>query len=237
MKKVTIRVDVDVANASLLKNKIGINSRCKYFEKVLKTCEEHGMKISVMFRALYAAPSKEILNATMERKHEICLHADSVSVDELSLEKRLLEKRTGIKIEGLAYHGGDLIDTMVSRVLRKEKYRGNHATPFQAMLAGFKYDATGYNHTPATPTLFSFGKNSIIVFQQHVTIDWFSKEIESLFRDDYTILVFHSNYLWGYGFRKPTLPTLEKVFNYIRRSNLEQLTFTEWIERYGHISK
>jgi len=234
MKKVTLRVDVDVSNSTLIKDKLGINGGCKYFDKVLKACEEHGIKIAVMFRPLYAMPSEEIINATFEHKYEICLHADSVSITGLTKEKKLLEKHTRTKIEGLAYHGGDLIDNLAFKVLRKEKYRGNPGTPFQAMLAGFKYDATGYDNTPKAPTLLSMKENSTIVFQQHATIDWLPPEkIESLFKNDYTILVFHSNYLWGYGFRKPTITILERVFNYIRKFDLEQLTFTEWIKRYG----
>jgi len=232
MKQVTLRVDVDVSNSSLIKNKLGINGECKYFNKVLEICEEHGIKIVVMFRPIYAVPSEETINATLEHKHEICLHADSVSAEGLVRERNLLEKCAKVKIDGLAYHGGDLIDNFVFKVLRKEKYRGHPGTPFQAMLAGFKYDATGYENTPRAPTLLSMGKNSIIVFQQHMTIDWLSPEkVESLFKNDYTILVFHSNYLSRYGFRKPTLPILERVFNYIRKSDFEQLTFTEWIKR------
>lgn len=233
MKRVTLRVDVDVSNASLIKNKLGINGGCRYFGKILETCEEHGIKIAVMFRPLYAMPSVEVINATLEHNHEICLHADSVSAAELSKEKRLLEKQAEVKIDGLAYHGGDLLDNLAFRVLRKERYRGHPGTPFQAMLAGFKYDATGYNNTPETPTLLSMAKDSILVFQQHATVDWFSPEkIELLFKDDYTILVFHSNYLWGYGFRKPSISILERIFNYIRKFDFEQLTFSEWIRRY-----
>jgi len=234
MRKVTLRVDVDVPHSSLLKNKLRISGGCKYFDKVLKVCEEHGIKIAVMFRPLHAMPSEEIINATLEHKHEICLHADGVSVAGLSMEKRLLEEHTKVKIEGLGYHGGDLIDTLAFKVLRREKYRGNPGTPFQAMLAGFKYDATGYTNAPETPTLLNMEKNSVIVFQQHATIDWISLEkIESLFKNDYTILAFHSNYLHGYGLRKPTFPILKSIFQYIRKTDLEQLTFTQWITRYG----
>jgi hypothetical protein len=236
MKKVTLRVDVDVSNSSLLKNKLGIDGGCKYFAKVLRTCEEHGIKLAVMFRPLYAMPSEELIEATLEHKHEICLHADNVSASGLSMEGQLLEKRAKVKIEGLAYHGGDLIDNLIFKVFRKEKYLGHPGSPFQPMLAGFKYDATGYADTAEAPTLLNMGKNSIIVFQQHITIDWLPQEkIESLFRNDYTILLFHSNYLWRYGLRKPTMQLLERVFNHIRKSDLEQLTFSEWINRYGQI--
>jgi len=234
MKEVTLRVDVDVSNSSLLRNKLGVNGGCRHFSKVLKICEEHGTEIAVMFRPIGAMPTEDIINATLEQKHEICLHPDSVSVTGLSMERRQLEDRAKVRVEGLAYHGGDLIDTLAFKLLRREKYRGNPGTPFQAMLAGFKYDATGYHNTPETPTLLSMANSSIIVFQQHHTIDWVPEEkIESLFRNDYTILAFHSNYLDGYGFRKPTFPVIEKIFGYIRKSDFEHLTFSEWITQYG----
>jgi len=234
LKKVTTRVDVDVPTSSLVRNKLKINGGCKYFHRVLKICEEHGIKLVVMFRPVYAMPAEEIFHAVPEHGNEIALHADSISGEGLLRERVLLETLGNVKVEGLAYHGGDLLDNIVFKILKKEKYRGNPGTPFQALLAGFKYDATGYQNTPSDPTLLSMEKKSVVVFQQHITIDWVStQKIESLFKNDYTILVFHSNYLWGYGFRKPTLHVLEKIFDYIRKSNFEQLTFTEWIKHYG----
>lgn len=234
MKKVTIRVDVDVHNSSLIKNKLKINSGCKYLTRVLKICEEHGIKLVFMFRPIYAMPAAEIIDAVIKQGNEIALHADNISVAELIRERKLLETRSNVKIEGLAYHGGDFIDNILFKIFKKEKYRGNLGTPFQALLAGFKYDATGYLNTPSNPTLLSMGKKSIIVFQGHATIDWISpRKIESLFRNDYTILMFHPNYLGGYSFRKPTIYLIEKIFDYVRKSNFEQLTFTEWIKHYG----
>jgi len=234
MKKVTTRVDVDVPNSSLIKNKLKVNGRCKYFGKVLKVCEEHGIKLSVMLRPVYAMPAEEIINKLLEHGHEIALHPDSISVAELTKERQLLEAHCNVKVEGLAYHGGDLLDNLAYKILKKEKYRGNPGTPFQALLAGFKYDATGYENTPSNPTLFGIEKKSITVFQQHATVDWISLQaIESLFKNDYTILVFHSNYLWGYGFRKQTISVLEEIFDYLRKSDFEQLTFSEWIKNYG----
>jgi len=234
MKKVTVRVDVDVPNSSLIRNKLKIKGGCKYFAGVLKICEERGIKLVVMFRPVYAMPDAGIMEAVLKHGSEIALHPDSVSVAELIRERGLLEDVSNVKVEGLAYHGGDLIDNLVFKIFKKEKYQGNPGTPFQALLAGFKYDATGYQNTPSDPALLSMGKNSIVVFQQHITIDWISpQKIESLFMNDYTILVFHSNYLWGYSFRKPTIRLVERIFDYIRKSNFEQLTFTEWIKRYG----
>jgi len=235
MKKVTTRVDVDVPNSSLLKNKLKIKGGCKYLQRVLKVSEEHGIKLAVMFRPVYAKPAQEIINAVLEHGNEIALHADNISVAGLTKERRLLETIGNIRVEGLAYHGGDLIDNIVFKIFRKEKYGGSPGTPFQALLADFKYDATGYSNTPTKPTLFSMGKKSLIVFQHHATVEGIPglQKTESLFKNDYTILVFHSNYLWRYGFRKPTIRLLEKIFDYIRKSDLEQLTFTEWIKRYG----
>lgn len=234
MKKVTIRVDVDVPNSSLIRNKLKIDSGCKYFTRVLKICEEHGIKLVVMFRPIYAMPAAEIIDAVLKQGNEIALHADNISMAGLIRERKLLETRSNVKIEGLSYHGGDLIDNIIFKIFKKEKYGGSPGTPFQALLAGFNYDATGYPNTPPNPTLLSMGKKSIIVFQGHETIDWISpQKIESLFRNDYTILMFHPNYLWGYSFRKPTIHLLEKIFDYVRKSNFEQLTFTEWIKHYG----
>lgn len=234
MKKVTMRVDVDVPNSSVIRNKLKIDSGCKYFTRVLRICEEHGIKLVVMFRPVYAMPAAEIIDVVLKQGNEIALHADNISMAGLIMERELLEARSNVKIEGLAYHGGDLIDNIIFKIFKKEKYQGSPGTPFQALLAGFKYDATGYPNTPSNPTLLRMGKKSITVFQGHIPIDWVSPQnIESLFRNDYTILVFHSNYLWGYGFRKPTIHLLEKIFDYIRKSNFEQLTFTEWIKHYG----
>jgi len=234
MKKVTIRVDVDVPNSSLIRNKLKIDGGCKYLTNVLKICEEHGIKLVVMFRPIYAMPAAEIIDAVLKQGNEIALHADNISMAGLIRERKLLETQSNVKIEGLAYHGGDLIDNIIFRIVKKEKYGGSPGMPFQALLAGFTYDSTGYPKTPPNPALLSMGKKSIIVFQGHITIDWISpRKIESLFRNDYTILMFHPNYLWRYSFRKPTIHLLEKIFDYVRKSNFEQLTFTEWIKNYG----
>jgi len=234
MKRVTIQVDVDVPNSSLIKNKLKINSGCKHLNQVLKLCEEHGIKLVFMFRPIYAMPTTKVIETVLKQGNEIALHADSILATGLIKERELLEARTNVKIEGLNYHGGDLIDNILFKIFKKEKYEGSLGSPFQALLAGFKYDATGYLNTPPNPTLLSMGKKSITVFQQRIRIDWNSfQKIESLFRNTYTILTFHSNYLLGYGFRKPTIHSLEKIFKYIRKSDFDQLTFTEWIKQFG----
>ena len=78
MKKVTVRVDVDVPNSSLIRNKLKINGGCKYLNRVLKMCEEHGVKLVVLFRPVYAMPTAGIIDSVLKQGNEIALHADNI---------------------------------------------------------------------------------------------------------------------------------------------------------------
>jgi len=240
-----LRMDVDVHNASLVKNLLHRRETpsCHYLLGILKLCSDHDVKLLISLRP-NVLPEKSITDLMIEDGHEICLHANGLSSETLMNEKRKLETHIGRQVKGLTYHGGGLLENAVYQVFRRERYCGHPGTPFQALLAGFEYDATGYSLIQSEfPVKMTLGNQTVWLFPNHISLDIDGVYPEDKINSDLLVtssckvFCFHSNYLWGYGFRKRTHQMLLKLFKTIKENRVTTETCSEVLAKSSRILK
>lgn len=223
---VIVRVDVDTPTDSLLLNKLRLKRNyLKYIEETLKIVREYGARITFMFRVPYTLPESSLVEELNDYNCEVALHSDGFTLENIIQEKELLKESAG-EVYGISYHGCDLDDYIIFKLTRNRRIIMASGTPFYSLLAGFQYDANGYyvNHI----SYLNLEGKSLMMFPSYVTLDKLShNSVEEIFQRSLPIFMFHPNYLNNYGFRKPTLPILKKVFDYMSRHDYITKTYKE----------
>jgi peptidoglycan/xylan/chitin deacetylase (PgdA/CDA1 family) len=236
-RTVTFRIDVDTPTGSLLLNRLHLKpGYLRYLRTLLGLMREFGIKATFMFIPNRTTPSAEILGEVLDTGSEVALHADEVLSTRLAEQKADMERSIGKPVAGLSYHGRDLIDFFVHKVTRKNRYVAYH-NPFSAMLAGFRYDATGY--LANQPGFLRLAGNRILLFNGYRDITYGPPipDIKStLLQQSINIYMIHPNYLDKYGFRRKRRDEIRAIFDHVSRSEVKIKTYVEICEEYERMA-
>lgn len=236
-RTVTFRIDVDTPTGSLLLNRLHLKSGyLHYLRTLLDLMREFEIKATFMFIPNRTTPSAEILGEVLDTGSEIALHADEVLTTRLAGQKLEMERVVGRPVSGLSYHGRDLIDFLVHKITRKNRYVAYH-NPFSAMLAGFRYDATGY--LANQPDFLSLTGRRILLFHNYrdITLGPPIADIGgTLLQQSMNIYMIHPNYLDKYGFRRKRRDEIRAIFDYVSRSEVKIKTYVEICEEFERMA-
>lgn len=197
---------------------------------------EFGIKASFMFIPNRTTPSPEILGEILDTRSEVAFHADEVITSKLAAQKAEMERVIGRPVSGISYHGRDLIDLLVHKITRKNRYVAYH-NPFSAMLAGFRYDATGY--LADRPDFLRLGENRILLFHKYRDITFgppISDLAGTLLQEQMNIYMIHPNYLGKYGFRRRRRDDVRAIFEHVSKRDVQIKTYVEICEEYERMA-
>lgn len=236
--QVVFRIDVDTPTGSLLLNRLHLKQGyLRYLRTLIRLMKEFGIKATFMFIPNRTTPSVEILGEILDTKSEVALHADEVLAQTLAAQKVGMEKAVGREISGMSYHGRDLLDFVVHKITRKNRYVA-YQNPFTAMLAGFRYDATGYLQAP--PEFLHLGSKRILLFQTYRDITagpQISNLDETLLKQPSNIFMIHPNYLDKYGFRRRRSDEIRAIFELVVKREAQVRTYGEICEEYERMAR
>jgi peptidoglycan/xylan/chitin deacetylase (PgdA/CDA1 family) len=236
-KQVIFRIDVDTPTGSLLLNRLHLKHEyLRYLKTLFRMLTEFGIKASFMFIPGRTIPSGEILGELLDTGSEVALHADEVLPDKLAQQKTEIERAVGSPVSGISYHGRDLIDLVVHKVTRKSRYIAYH-NPFSSMLAGFRYDATGYLRE--RPEFLRLSNKRILLFQNYRDITLgppIASLDETLLFQPLSVYMIHPNYLDKYGFRRSRRDDIRRVFEFVMKQGAQVRTFAEVCEEYEQMA-
>jgi len=126
-KQVIFRIDVDTPTGSLFLNRLHLKiGYLQYLRTLLSLLAEFSLKASFMFIPNRTTSSPEILGEVLDTGSEIALHADEVLATKLAEQKLEMERAIGRQVVGLSYHGRDLMDFLVHKITRKNRYVAYH---------------------------------------------------------------------------------------------------------------
>lgn len=237
-KTVTFRIDVDTPTGSLLLNRLHLKwGYLNYLRVLLELMREFGIKATFMFIPNRTTPSPEILGEVLDTGSEVALHADEVFPAKLTEQKAEMEKTVGRPVSGISYHGRDLIDFLVHKITRKSRYVGYH-NPFSAMMAGFRYDATGYLRDQ--PDFLHLTGRRILLFHKYrdVTLGPQISDLEdTLLQQSMNLYMIHPNYLDKYGFRRERRDEIRAIFEHVSKHEVEIKTYVEICEEYERMAR
>jgi len=242
-KEVIFRIDVDTPTGSLLLNKLHLKrGYLGYLRTLIALMKQFGIKASFMFIPGRTTPSPEILGEILDTDSEIALHAVEVIPETLCKQKAEMEKDVGRPILGISYHGRDLLDSVLHELTRKSRYVAYY-NPFESLLAGFRYDATGYSYLPDEPTFLHLSERRILLFKGYVDITWGSrygppmpKPDDKYLRQGLNIFMIHPNYLDRYGFRRATRDDVRAVFGHVVKQEARVRTYAEVCEEHEGVA-
>jgi peptidoglycan/xylan/chitin deacetylase (PgdA/CDA1 family) len=236
-KTVTFRIDVDTPTGSLLLNRLHLRSGyLRYLRTLVGLMREFGIRATFMFIPNRTTPSPEILGEVLDTGSEVALHADEVLAAKLTEQKKEMEEAIGRPVSGLSYHGRDLLDFFVHKITRKNRYVAYH-NPFSAMLAGFRYDATGYLAT--RPEFLRTSEKRILLFHSYRDITLGPPILDlkgTLLQHSMNIYMIHPNYLDKYGFRRERRHEIGAIFDHISKSGVRIKTYVEICEEYERMA-
>lgn len=236
-KTVTFRIDVDTPTGSLLLNRMHMKrGYLRYLRTLLGMMREFGIKATFMFIPDRTTPSPEILGQVLDTGSEVALHADEVLPAKLKEQRAAMERVIGRPIFGMSYHGRDLIDFLAHKITRKNRYVAYH-NPFSAMLAGFRYDATGY--LPDRPDFLRLSGKRILLFHNYRDITLgppISDLGRTLLQQSANIYMIHPNYLDRYGFRRQRRDDIRAIFEHVSKSKAQIKTYVEICEEYERMA-
>ena len=236
--QVVFRIDVDTPTGSLLRNRLHLKlGYLRYLKTLIELMEEFGVKATFMFIPNRTTPTPEVLGRILDTKSEVALHADEVLSRTLAIQKAEMEMAVGREILGVSYHGRDLIDFIVHKITRKNRYVAYH-NPFSAMLAGFRYDATGYLRSK--PEFLRLGDKRILLFQTYRDITagrQISNLDEVLLKEPLSNFMIHPNYLDKYGFRRRRREEVRAIFEYVVKREAQVRTYGEICEEHERMAR
>lgn len=236
-KSVTFRIDVDAPTGSLLLNRLHLKwGYLSYLRTLLGLMREFGIKGTFMFIPNRTTPSPEILGDVLDTGSEIALHADEVLPARLAEQKAEMEGAIGRHVSGISYHGRDLIDFIVHKITRKSRYVAYH-NPFSSMLAGFRYDATGY--LSGQPDFLHLSGRRILLFHKYrdITLGPRILNLDStLLQESVNICMIHPNYLDKYGFRRERRDEIRAIFEHVSKQEVQIKTYVEICEEYERMA-
>ena len=237
-KQVIFRIDVDTPTDSLFLNRLHLkHGYLHYLRTLFHLMGEFGIRASFMFIPNRTAPSPDILGEVLDTGSEVALHADEVVPERLARQRMEMEQIVGRPIIGISYHGRDLIDFIAQTITRKTRYVVYH-NPFSSMLAGFRYDATGY--LTDRPEFLHLSDKRILLFQNYRDITLgppITRLHESLLLQPLSIYMIHPNYLDKYGLRRPRRGQIRTIFEHIVKRGAQVRTFAEVCEEYERMAR
>jgi hypothetical protein len=236
-KQAVFRIDVDAPTGSLLSNRLHLkHGYLRYLRTLIRQMTEFGIKATFMFIPNRTTPTPDILGEILDTQSEIALHADEVLPGKLAQQKTEMERAVGESISGISYHGRDLIDFIVHKITRKNRYVAYH-NPFSSMLAGFRYDATGYVQN--RPEFLSLSDKRILLFPNYrdITLGPPIVRFESLLQQQLNLYMIHPNYLDKYGFRRSRRDEIRAIFDHVTKRGAQVRTYAEVCEDYERMAR
>ncbi len=238
MKEVVLRIDVDTPTGSLALNRLRLRfGYLHYLRNLISLLKEYQAKASFMFIPNRTTPTRDLADELRDLGCEIGVHADEVLSERLRGQREQFERIVGGRVLGITYHGRDLVDLVIHKLTRKNRYVAYH-NPFVSLLAGFAYDATGF--ASGKPRFLRYGEEKILLFQSYrdITAGSLVNDVDpSWYGSDFTVLLIHPNYLDRYGFRKRRKNLVERVLDYARRNDIEFRTYGEVYERFSKLDR